>query len=210
MPVSAPLHSPRLIMSAPAEDLETLLAEIRACRVCEAHLPLGPRPIVVADARARLLISGQAPALKVHQTGIPWNDASGDRLRVWLGIDHEMFYSDPRIAVIPQGFCYPGKGASGDLPPRPECAPLWHGRLLPQLPALDLVLTIGRYAQSYYLGQACGRTLTETVGRWRDYLPRYLPLPHPSWHNNRWLTDNPWFERDVLSYVRGRVRELLA
>lgn len=185
-----------------------LLAEIRACRVCEASLPLGANPVLRASATARLLIVGQAPGTRVHGTGIPWNDPSGDRLRAWLDLDGETFYDESRIAIVPMGFCYPGKGKSGDLPPRPECAPLWHERLLAQMPALELVLLVGGYAQAHYLG-ASRETLTERVQRWRDFGPRYIPTPHPSPRNTLWLRRNPWFEKDVVPELRRRVRALL-
>ncbi len=189
--------------------LEDLLGEVRACRVCAAALPLGPRPVLRAGSGARLLIVGQAPGRRVHETGIPWNDPSGDRLRLWLGLDRAAFYDQTRIAIIPMGFCYPGKGHSGDRPPRPECAPLWHGRLLERLPRLRLILLVGQYAQAYYLGKAAAGTLTETVRQGETYLPRFLPLPHPSPRNTRWLIRNPWFESEVVPGLRGRIREIL-
>ena len=193
-----------------AKALERLLVEVRACRICAAHLPLGPRPIVQAHATARVLIAGQAPARNVHESGIPWHDRTGDRLRGWLGIDRATFYDARRVALVPQGFCYPGRGRSGDLPPRRECAETWHPRLLALLPRLELVVAVGTYAQAYYLGAARKPTLGETVRGWRGYLPRRLPLPHPSWHNNRWLKENPWFERETLRYARAAVRRLVA
>lgn len=196
-------------MTDPQHELARLLTEVRACRVCEAHLPLGPRPVLRADARARLLIVGQAPGTRVHATGIPWNDPSGDRLRDWLGVDRDTFYDESRIAIVPTGFCYPGRGRSGDLPPRPECAPLWHPRLRALLPDIRLTLLIGQYAQAHYLGERRRGTLTETVHAWRHYLPEFVPTPHPSPRNTRWLRVNPWFERDVLSEIRSRVRRLL-
>jgi uracil-DNA glycosylase family 4 len=186
-----------------------LLAEVRACRACAAHLPLGPKPVVRASTTARLLIIGQAPGTKVHATGIPWNDPSGDRLRAWLGVDRDSFYDEARIAITPMGFCYPGKGRSGDLPPRPECAPLWHARLQALMPRLELVLLVGQYAQRHYLGEP-QRTLGEIVRDFRRYGPRYLPLPHPSPRNQLWLRRNPWFEREVLPVLRRRVARVLA
>jgi uracil-DNA glycosylase len=189
--------------------LDRLLKEIKACRACEAELPLGPNPVLRAGATARLLVVGQAPGTRVHKTGIPWNDPSGDRLRQWLQLDRERFYDTSRIAIVPMGFCYPGKGRSGDLPPRPECAGLWHARLLECMPHLQLTLLIGRYAQAYYLPQA-GKTLAETVRHWRDAPEGLFPLPHPSPRNQLWLKRNPWFEAEVLPELRARVARLLA
>jgi uracil-DNA glycosylase len=191
-------------------SLQTLLAEVRQCRLCAEHLPLGPRPVLRAGTSARVLIVGQAPGTKVHATGIPWNDPSGDRLREWLGIDRETFYDESRFAIIPTGLCYPGRGRSGDLPPRPECAPKWHPPLLAHLESLELVLLIGQYAQAHYLGERRKPTLTATVQAWREYLPRYLPLPHPSPRNQLWLRRNRWFEAQVLPPLRERVRALSA
>jgi len=191
------------------DELQRVLREVRACRVCEEHLPLGPRPVVRADARARVLIVGQAPGTRVHETGIPWNDPSGDRLRDWLGVDRDTFYDESRFAIIPTGLCYPGRGRSGDLPPRPECAPLWHPRLRPLLPNVGLTLLVGQYAQAYYLGPRRKRTLTATVHAWPEYLPEFLPLPHPSPRNTGWLQVNPWFVRDVIPVLHGRVHALL-
>ncbi len=198
-----PQHLPHL-------DLPSLLADIRACRVCEAHLPLGPRPIVQASATARLLIVGQAPGTKVHQSGIPWNDNSGETLRRWLQIDADVFYDANRIAIMPMGYCYPGKGASGDLPPREECATLWHERLLQHMPQVELTLLIGRYAQNYFLGAAAQSGVTQTVSRFAEFGPHYLPLPHPSPRNTAWFKHNPWFEDDVLPMLRARVWQVLA
>ncbi|MDF1692048.1 MAG: uracil-DNA glycosylase family protein [Zhongshania sp.] len=189
------------------ESLLTLLTDIRACTACAEQLPLGPRPVVVADTAAKILIIGQAPGTRVHQTGIPWNDPSGDRLRQWLAIDREQFYADSRLAIMPMGFCYPGKGASGDLPPRKECAPLWHGRLLAHMPNVELVLLIGQYAQGYYLRDAF-KTLTERVQQ-HPLHDLYFPLPHPSPRNQLWLKRNPWFDTDVLPRLQTRVRTLL-
>jgi len=189
--------------------LPALLQRIRACRLCAAHLPLGPRPVLRARASARLLIVGQAPGTRVHASGIPWNDPSGERLRAWLGIDRDAFYDEARVAIVPMGFCYPGKGRSGDLPPRAECAQTWHPQLLPQLPRIELTLLIGQYAQRYFLGTARGDDLTATVRAYRDYLPRCLPLPHPSPRNIGWFRRNPWFETEVLPTLRRRVQALL-
>lgn len=161
------------------------------------------------DPRARLLIAGQAPGRRVHETGIPFQDASGERLRAWMGIASEMFYDAARVAILPMGFCYPGTGRSGDLPPRPECAAAWRERLLGSLPKVELVLAIGQYAQEYHMGAEAKASLTETVRAWREYWPALLPLPHPSPRNNLWLRRNGWFERDVLPRLRDRVRDLV-
>ena len=196
-------------MAAPT-PLDSLLTEIRACRQCEASLPLGPRPILRASATATLLVVGQAPGTLVHGSGIPWNDASGMRLRDWLRVDRSVFYDEARVAIVPMGFCYPGRGSSGDLPPRPECARTWHPRLLPMLPNVRLVLAIGQYAQAYFLGDARKKTLTDTVHAWPEYLPRVFPLPHPSPRNVGWFKHNPWFEAEALPALRARVAEALA
>lgn len=188
--------------------LADLLAEIRACRHCEESLPLGPNPVLRASGTARLLIVGQAPGTRVHATGIPWNDPSGDRLRDWLQLDRDVFYDESRIAIVPMGFCYPGRGKSGDLPPSPDCAPLWHEALLERMPEVELTLLIGRYAQNRYLGHS-RETLTQRVQRWRDFGPRYIPLPHPSPRNTLWLRRNPWFEAEVVPVMRERVLALL-
>jgi len=193
----------------PAAPLERLLAEVRACRLCAPHLPLGPRPVLRAGATARLLIVGQAPGTRVHETGIPWNDPSGERLRDWLAVDRETFYDEARIAIIPAGFCYPGRKGGGDAPPRPECAPRWHPPLLAALPAIELILLVGQYAQAFYLGTRRKPTLAETVAAWPEYGPRYLPLPHPSPRNLLWLRRNAWFEAEVVPRLRERVARLL-
>jgi uracil-DNA glycosylase len=197
--------------SAKAERaLQKIVAEARACRLCEAHLPLGPRPVLRAAAGARLMIVGQAPGTLVHESGIPWNDRSGDRLRDWLQLPRELFYDESRIAIVPMGFCYPGVDAKGgDRPPRPECAPLWHPPLRAALPKVELTLLVGLYAQGRYLGKRRQQTLTETVRHWRDYLPDFLPLPHPSWRNTAWLKKHPWFEEDLLPELRKRVHTLV-
>ncbi|QOW25864.1 uracil-DNA glycosylase family protein [Lysobacter sp. H23M47] len=189
--------------------LEDLLVNIRACRICEAHLPLGPRPVLTATRSARLLIAGQAPGRKVHMSGVPWDDASGARLRDWLGIDSETFYDPTQVAIVPIGFCYPGKAGSGDAPPRPECRATWHPRLLPLLPEIRLNILIGQYAQAYFLGPSRPGNLTATMRQWRDFLPRYLPLPHPSPRNVAWFKANPWFEGEVLPELRDEVRRVL-
>jgi uracil-DNA glycosylase len=191
-------------------DLPQLLREIRACRLCESQLPLGPNPVLRASSEAKLLIVGQAPGTRVHASGVPWNDASGIRLRHWLGIERERFYDESQVAIVPMGFCYPGAGKSGDLPPRPECAATWHGRLLPMLSSKRLTLLVGRYAQAGFLRERQQPTLTDTVRAWADYLPDYLPLPHPSPRNQLWLKANPWFEEELVPVLRKRVEEALA
>ncbi|MBL4852288.1 MAG: uracil-DNA glycosylase family protein [Gammaproteobacteria bacterium] len=185
-----------------------LLREVRACQICAEHLPNAPRPVLVAGKTARLLIIGQAPGRKVHATGIPWNDPSGNRLREWMGVGRNTFYTHPAIAIMPMGFCYPGTGKSGDLPPRKECAEQWHQRILQQLPNLQSILLIGQYAQKHYL-DVKGQTLTDTVKQWRDYAPQYWPLPHPSPRNQRWLKKNPWYERELVPEFRKSVQAVL-
>lgn len=197
-------------MARDASPLDRLLGEIRACRVCEAHLPLGPRPVLRASATATLLVAGQAPGTLVHGSGVPWDDASGVRLRGWLGLDKAAFYDEARVAIVPMGFCYPGRGASGDLPPRPECRATWHPRLMPLLPGIRLVLAIGSHAQAWHLGAARKATLTDTVRAWRDYAPRVFPLPHPSPRNVGWFQHNPWFEAEVLPALRAQVAAVRA
>ena len=172
-------------------------------------MPLGARPVLQADARARILIAGQAPGRRVHETGIPFNDVSGDRLRTWLGIERDTFYDASKIALLPMGFCYPGSGASGDLPPRPECAPLWREQLLRRLPNIALTLVIGQYAMAWHLGDRRQANLTATVAAWRSFWPEVLPMPHPSPRNQRWMRNNPWFEADVLPALQRRVQELI-
>jgi uracil-DNA glycosylase len=186
-----------------------LLKQIKNCKECEAHLPLGPNPVMAAGIKSKLIIIGQAPGRIVHNTGIPWNDKSGDNLRKWLNIDKDTFYNIDKVALMPMGFCYPGTGKSGDLPPRPECAPLWHQKLLAMMPNAEIILLIGQYAQNYYLGKKTKQTLTETVQHFKTYLPRYFPLPHPSPRNNIWVKRNQWFDRDVLPALRDRVSHIL-
>ena len=196
--------------SATAAALDSLLCDVRACRLCEHELPLGPRPVLRASTTARILIVGQAPGTRVHSTGIPWNDPSGDRLRTWMDVDRDTFYDERRIAIIPMGYCYPGRDPrGGDLPPRPECARHWLPRLLALLPRIEFTILAGQYAQRHYLGDAAEKSLTETVRRWRAYFPRYLPVPHPSPRNTRWLRTNDWFEADAVPALRKRVRALL-
>ncbi len=193
-----------------AAEFERLLAEVRACNVCQEHLPLGPRPVVRGQPSARILIIGQAPGTKVHETGIPWNDRSGERLRDWLGLAPEDFYDETRLAIVPMGFCYPGRDPNGgDSPPRPECAPLWHEQILARLPNIELTLLIGLYAQARYLRKRRKGSLTETVRAWRDYGSDTLPLPHPSWRNTAWIRKNPWFEEDLLPELRAKVLRLM-
>jgi uracil-DNA glycosylase len=190
--------------------LDRLLTEIRACQICAAQLTLGPRPVVQASASARLLIVSQAPGRKVHLSGVPFNDVSGDRLREWMGIDKATFYDAKRVAIVPMGFCFPGSANGGDLPPRPECAPTWHPRLLPLLKRVQLTLLIGQYAQMGMLGVPRGTKLTDTVRAWRDYLPQgKLPLPHPSPRNRPWVMHNLWFETELLPVLRARVAAAL-
>lgn len=191
-------------------SLQALAADARACTLCAASLPLGPRPVLRVSASARILIIGQAPGTKVHETGIPWNDPSGDRLRDWLNLDHETFYDESRIAIMPMGFCYPGRlPKGGDSPPRPECAPAWHERLRHLMPNVALTLLVGTYAQAYYLAKQRRPTMTETVRAFTDYLPDYLPTPHPSWRTTGWQKRNPWFEAEVIPVLRERVSALI-
>jgi uracil-DNA glycosylase len=197
------------LLSIQGQTLEALLAEVRACQVCAAYLPFPPKPILRAGGTAKLLIVGQAPGRRVHETGIPWNDPSGDRLRDWMQVSRDTFYDGSRIAIIPAAFCYPGTGPGGDLPPRPECAPLWHPRLRAALPEIRLTLLVGSYAQAYYLDKRAQKTLTETVRHCRDYLPEFLPLPHPSPRNQMWLKRNPWFAEEVLPLLRKEIAEIL-
>ncbi len=188
--------------------LKALLAAVRDCRACEAHLPLGPRPVLCAGETARILIVGQAPGARVHTTGIPWDDPSGERLRAWMGVDKEIFYDESRIAIIPMGYCYPGRGTGGDLPPRRECAALWLDQLLTRLPRIELTLLIGQYAQRHFLGSRRKPSLGETAKAWRDYAPQYIPLPHPSPRNQPWIKLHPWFERRLVPVLRARIKAL--
>lgn len=195
-----------------SNSLTALLREIRACRACEERLPHGPRPVLSATTSAKILIVGQAPGTRVHETGIPWNDPSGDRLREWMSVDANLFYDEQKVAILPMGFCYPGKGKSGDLPPLPLCAKLWRDKLHQHLPNVRLTLLIGQYAQRYYLtpkeptkGGAGFSSVTDTVSCWQQYLPDFFPLPHPSPRNNIWLRKNPWFEAEVLPSLKNHV-----
>lgn len=189
-------------------SLKTLLPQVRACRICEAHLPLGPRPVLQVHAQSRILIAGQAPGRRVHESGVPFDDPSGDRLRDWLGVDRSMFYDARNFAILPMGFCYPGTGKNGDLPPRPECAPEWRTQLLAALPNVKLTLVLGQYAQAYHLGEDAG-SVTDAAAAWRSAWPSVLPVPHPSPRNQIWFKRNPWFAKDVLPALRRRVSELL-
>ena len=201
--------------------MKSLLADIRACRICydnpqfEPGLPHAPRPVLRISRTARVCISGQAPGTRVHASGIPFDDPSGDRLRDWMGVDRDTFYDETRLAIIPMGFCFPGLDAKGgDLPPRKECGATWHDRVYAALPQLELILTIGQYAHAYHLKDKRAKTLTDTVKNWRSiYEPRasrrYLPLPHPSWRNSGWLKKNPWFAEELLPVLRGEVKKLV-
>ncbi len=189
-------------------NLVKLLRDIRACRICEAYLT--PRPVIHASARARLCIVAQAPGIRVHETGISFNDPSGDRLREWMGVDRETFYDESRVAIIGMGFCFPGYDVhGGDLSPRKECAEAWQDMLFAALPKFKLTLLVGSYAFDWHLGDRAKANVTETVMTWREYTPRYIPLPHPSWRNNAWLKNNPWFASELLPYLRKRVRKIL-
>ena len=189
-------------------SFSALLAEVRACTICAAHLPHGVRPVLQMHPQARVLIAGQAPGRKVHASGVPFDDASGNRLREWMGVTREVFYDSKQVAILPMGFCFPGTGKSGDLPPRPECAPAWRKQLLDHLDQLEVTLVIGQYAQAYHMNEKLS-SLTETVRDWRSSWPKMIPLPHPSPRNNIWLGRNPWFEKELLPRLRRRVSEVL-
>jgi uracil-DNA glycosylase len=193
---------------ASSAPLSRLLQEVRACTICAPHLSVPPSPVLQAAAGARILIAGQAPGRRVAASGVPFDDASGDRLRAWMGIDKSLFYKPDFIAILPMGFCYPGQGRSGDLPPRPECATTWRARLLEKLPSIRLTLVIGVYAQAWHLNPGTSATLTAVVRSWREHGAQVLPLPHPSPRNNGWLQRNPWFEAEVLPELKARVRAL--
>ena len=195
-------------MPIPQLSRSSLHKEIGACTVCGSSLAAGPRPVVQFSATARVVIIGQAPGARVHASGIPWDDLSGDRLREWTGLSTTQFYDPTRVALVPMGFCYPGRGASGDLPPRSECAPLWHDRVLAMLPANRLTLLVGSYAQHRYLKSSRHQTLTDTVRAFRSYLPAFFPLPHPSWRSGIWIQRNPWFQSEVLPALRLAIREM--
>jgi uracil-DNA glycosylase family 4 len=183
------------------------MEQIQTCRVCEKYL--APHPVVVAHPKSKILIIGQAPGIKVHHSGIPWDDKSGETLRSWLGVNKEVFYDVENFAIVPMGFCYPGKGKNGDLPPRKECAPLWHNLLLNEMPKIQLVLLVGQYAQGYYLKMNRKKILTETVKNYRQYLPTFFPLPHPSPRNYSWMQKNPWFTENVLPILQHTIQAIL-
>lgn len=185
-----------------------LLESVRQCRICEEFLPLGPRPVLQIDPRAKILIAGQAPGRRVHESGVPFDDPSGDRLREWMGISNEVFYDPTKVAILPMGFCYPGTGKSGDLPPRPECEKAWRRQLLQCLPQIKLTLVIGQYAQKWHLPQT-HKNLTETVRAWKDYGGSVIPLPHPSPRNNIWLKKNPWFSKSLLPSLKKAAQDAL-
>lgn len=192
------------------DPLQLLLSEIRCCRICENELPLGPRPALGCESSATILVAGQAPGIRVHETGIPWNDPSGNRLRDWMGVESDVFYDPARIAIVPMGFCYPGTNPKGgDFPPRPECSANWHEKLLSHLPNIRLTLAIGQYAQAWHMAGRTRKTLTETVAAWRDVAPDVIPLPHPSGRNNIWLKRNPWFAEELLPVLKQQVRQHL-
>lgn len=205
---ATPAHDSIAHATPARESLDDLLRQVRACRVCAAHLPLGPRPVLQAGADARILVVGQAPGAKVHASGVPWDDRSGERLRSWMGIDAATFYDARRVAIIPMGLCYPGRAASGDRPPRRECAPLWMDRLLAQLPRIELTLLVGAYAQRHFLGRGGHASVTATTQDWRALAPRIIPLPHPSPRNVAWFKANPWFEGELLPVLQRSVRRL--
>ena len=192
-----------------SKSLDKLVKEIKACNLCTDHLPLGPRPVIQVGSLARILIVGQAPGRRVHETGIPFNDPSGERLRLWMGINKEEFYDKDKVALVPMGFCFPGTGKSGDLPPRPECADTWREKLLEQLPNIELNIVIGQYAQGWHFGSSNKQNLTETVKSWKEFWPNAIPLPHPSPRNNIWLRKNAWFEDEVIPALQKAVNAIL-
>jgi uracil-DNA glycosylase len=190
------------------KNIDSLLAQVRACTICAPHLPLGPRPVLQVSPRATILIAGQAPGARVHETGVPFDDPSGERLRDWMGVDRDTFYNPNLVAILPMGFCYPGKGKSGDLPPRPECADKWRAQLLAAMASVRLTLVIGQYAMKWHLANA-PRGVTETVKTWDTFPETILPLPHPSPRNNIWLKKNPWFDEELVPVLRERVKAAL-
>lgn len=190
--------------------MKDLLHNISQCTICEKHLALGPRPVVSAHKESKIVIIGQAPGTKVHASGTPWDDASGKQLRKWLNVSEDDFYDETKFAIVPMGFCYPGKGKTGDLPPRSECAPQWHEELIKKMPNVELAILIGMYAQNYYLQKEAKKTLTETVSNYKDYLPNYFVLPHPSPRNRFWLTKNPWFDDEVLPVLKKKISDSLS
>ncbi len=193
-----------------SEGFHNLILQIKACRVCEEALPYGPRPVFTLGESSKILIVGQAPGMKVHQSGIPWDDQSGKELRNWLGVSSADFYDPDKFSILPMGLCYPGKGKNGDLPPRKECARLWHTPILENLPELRLTLLIGTYAQRYYLKDNTYTNLTDTVKNYHHYLPEFFPLPHPSPRNFMWRTRNPWFKEEVVPTLQQMVKQILA
>ena len=189
--------------------MDDLLSQMRDCRVCLGQLPHGCRPVLRAATSSKVVIIGQAPGSRVHASGIPWDDQSGKVLRKWMGVSEQIFYNQALFAIIPMGFCYPGTGRSGDLPPRKECAPMWHSKLLEKMPKVELILLIGQYAQRYYLSENVKKNMTETVRHFDHYLPKFLALPHPSPRNRFWLVKNPWFELDIVPYLQSRIEDLI-
>jgi uracil-DNA glycosylase len=189
--------------------MQKLLEEVRACVLCKAHLPHGPRPVISVHPKSKIVIIGQAPGSKVHASGVPWDDASGNELRRWLGVDKDIFYDEKIFALMPMSFCYPGKGKSGDLPPRSECAPQWHERILKHLKQVELTILIGQYSQVHYLGDECADTLTETVRSYKKFLPQFLPLPHPSPRNRIWQKKNGWFEKEIVPTLQKKILALI-
>ena len=206
--MTATVRKRPVVTITPDQSLDGLLGLVRNCRVCESELPLGPRPVLQAGGAARILIVGQAPGARVHASGIPWDDPSGERLRTWMGIDAARFYDASQIAIIPMGYCYPGRGNGGDLPPRRECASLWLDHLLTKLPQIEMTLLVGLHAQRHFLGNRRKQSLTETVKAWREFAPEYLPLPHPSARHTPWFQRNPWFEHELLPVLRERIESL--
>ena len=206
--MTATVRKRPVVTITPDQSLDGLLGSVRNCRVCEADLPLGPRPVLQAGSTARILIVGQAPGVRVHNSGIPWDDASGERLRRWTGVSNDSFYDASQVAIIPMGLCYPGRGQGGDLPPRRECVDLWLDLLLARLPEIELTLLIGLHAQRHFLGRRRKASLTETVKAWRQFAPDCFPLPHPSARNTPWFQRNPWFEHDLVPALRRRVDAL--
>lgn len=189
--------------------MKKLLLEISKCTICEEHLDLGSRPIVSGSLESKVIIIGQAPGTVVHRTGVPWDDKSGENLRSWMDMDNDTFYNPKKVGLVPMGFCYPGKGKTGDLPPRKECAPLWHHQLLQKMEEAKLIILVGKYAQNYYLKEQSKRTLTDTVRNFKDYLPNYFVLPHPSPRNNIWQAKNEWFKTEVLPELKKRIKEVV-
>lgn len=191
-------------------ELQQLLQQIHSCNLCQEFLPLGTNPVLRVSTQSKILIVGQAPGIRVHKTSIPWNDPSGDKLREWLGVDKEVFYDEKNFAIVPMGFCYPGKGKSGDLPPRKECSETWHPKLLPFLPNIELTLLFGKYALDFFLKETKKKTLTETVANYHEYLPSFIPMPHPSPRNRLWLKKNKWFEEEIIPILRNKTELLLS